>query len=121
MQFHRSGDRFIALNVTARRHNYLALRFGGSGQHVRVWSPWRERGERLRVNAGDVKQQVLAGVVDAEVESGRQIGVAEIHYLESDTPSDSVYRTMARHLVLRALERPDAFDGRDDSTTGGPA
>jgi hypothetical protein len=114
MRFQRHGDRRIGIEISGQGRNYLELRFGPPTV-VYAWSPIHDRGERLRVNAGDVKRQVLAGVADANREAGSSLSVTRIWFLESDSPSESIYREMARRIALRHLAGDEEFDGVESS------
>lgn len=109
MRFHRHGDRRIAISVDGSRHNYLDLMFGPPGPVV-AWSPICDSGEHVRVHAGVVKRQVLEGVDDANRQTGASLSVRRIRFIESDSPSDSVYREMARRIALRHLAGEEEFD-----------
>ncbi len=114
VRFHRQGDRFIAIHLDGRVHNFLALVFGESTTPLRIWAPPRDTGEKRHVDAHNVRTQVLEGVADAAATTGTTLAVTRIHYVESDSPSATIYRDMARVIALRYLAGPDTFDGVDE-------
>lgn len=114
VRFHRQGDRFIAIHLDGRVHNFLALVFGESTTPLRIWAPPRDTGEKRHVDAHNVRTQVLEGVADAAATTGTTLAVTRIHYVESDSPSATIYRDMARAIALRYLAGPDTFDGVDE-------
>ncbi len=111
VRFHRQADRFIAIHMDGRRHNFLALVFGQPQAPLRVWAPQRDRGEKRHVNAHNVRTQVMDGVSDATAQTGTSLSVTRIHYVESDSPSDTIYREMACAIARRYIAAPEAFDG----------
>lgn len=113
MRFQRQGDRFIAIHLDGRGHNFLAIVFGESKTPLRIWAPPRDTGEKRHVDVHSVRTQVLEGVSDAAETTGTTLPVARIHYVESDSPSGTIYREMARAIALRYVAGPDTFDGAE--------
>ncbi|MBO9712428.1 hypothetical protein [Sphingomonas sp.] len=67
--------------------------------------PIGSRRHHQGLTAEDVREPILAGVQDACADLASNFHVTAAEIIENDTPQPSVYRLLARNIVLYAAGR----------------
>lgn len=104
MQFSRDGDWRQVIRIAGPSHNLLALKMGklgASGPNVERISVGKEAPV---IDADDVLRQVLEGVTEANAQLGRDYQVTAIRFVTTDTPSSTIYRSLAKVIVEQSAK-----------------
>ena len=110
MQFVQDNEWLKIARITGPAHNLLGLVFGDhDGTDVSVQClPSTNSDEPRRLDLQEVKEQVLAGVGDANRRYGTTYVVAKIQFLPTDSPPSSIYKQLAA-LIVERLAKKGAF------------
>jgi len=102
MQFVQHGEFLTVARITGVTHNLLQIRLDRNA--------CRPTCERLPPTGGckhkpldedALVRYVLQGVAEANNELGTDYSVADIRYVENDTPPETAYRFMAISIIKR--------------------
>ena len=104
MQFSRDGDWYQVIRITGPSHNLLALKLGEPGSPVPIVERLSVSNEAPTIDADDVQRQVLEGVREANAQLGADYQVASIRFVTTDTPSPSIYRSLAKIIVEQVAQ-----------------
>jgi hypothetical protein len=99
MQFSRDGDWYQVVRITGPSHNLLALQLGESGAPEPIVERLAVGEGATSLDAKDVQRQVVEGVTEANADLGTNFHVAAIRFVTTDTPSSSIYRSLAKVIV----------------------
>jgi hypothetical protein len=99
MQFSRDGDWYQVIRITGPSHNLLALKLGELGAPEPIVERLSVSNEAPAIDAEDVQRQVLEGVTEANAQFGTDHQVTAIRFVTTDTPSSSIYRSLAKVIV----------------------
>lgn len=108
----RHNQLFVATRVTGPQHNLLGLDFTDDlAPYARDLSSGE--GDK-RIDIENVREQVNAAAIEFASEHGPLPVVAGIHYLSSDTPSDTAYHVLAMEIFgsLSRIDELDTFEPR---------
>ena len=105
MQFSRDHEWYQVVRITGPTHNLLGLKFGEREMLQPIIEALSvDDGEATNI-ADTIKQQVIEGVAEANAEAGTDYKVAAIRYVVTDTPSSSIYRSLAKSLVEQLVHQ----------------
>lgn len=104
MHFSRDGDWYQATRITGPSHNLLALKLSEPGASEPIVERLSVSNEAPVIDADDVQRQVLEGVTEANAELGTNYHVAAIRFVTTDTPSFSIYRSLAKVIVEKLAQ-----------------
>lgn len=99
MQFSREGDWYQVIRITGPSHNLLALKVGEIGTSEPEVDRLSVSNEAPMIDAEDVQKQVLEGVEEANTQLGTDYRVTAIRFVATDTPSSSIYSSLAKVIV----------------------
>ena len=108
MQFSRDGEWYQVIRITGPSHNLLALQFDAPGASGPTVERLSVSNEAPVIEADDVKSQVLDGVAEANAYLGTAYSVAAIRFVTTDTPSLSIYRSLAK-VIVEQVTQEDTF------------
>jgi hypothetical protein len=99
MQFSRDDEWYQVVRITGPTHNLLGLKFGEREVSQPIIEAISVDDGEATIIADTIKQQVLEGVAEANAEARTDYKVVAIRYVVTDTPSSSIYRSLAKALV----------------------
>lgn len=105
MQFSRDGEWYQVVRITGPTHNLLGLKLGGLDSPEPIVEPLSVSHEAPVIDAEDVQRQVLEGVTEANAQLGTDYQVKAIRFVRTDTPSSSIYRSLAKVIVEQVAHK----------------
>lgn len=118
MQFNFNNGIYRVVRITGPTHNFLGLAF---------WTPQEKEGdavsvepltikpnEPVRLDAEDVREEVLEGVREANAQLRANYRPSRIQFVPSDSRPAEIYRMLARRIVERLHHHPDSYPGMAD-------
>lgn len=107
MQFVRNGNLYQVVRITGPTHNVLGIEFAEPGVaplDVVIEASEANPRETPRLAATAVRDNVLLGVQDANVELETTLVVKRIRFVPADSPPSETYRLLARSIVHRLVQ-----------------
>jgi hypothetical protein len=108
MQYYKNDDWYEVIRITGPTHNLLGLRIS---DQVSDGTPDVEAisGHAAATPQFEsaLREQVMAGVEQANAELATDFHVAAIRYLGSDTLDLATYRYLAERVIARVAKRGD--------------
>lgn len=104
MQFSRDGEWYQVIRITGPSHNLLALKLGEPGASELIQDRLSVSNEAPTIDGDDVQAQVLEGVAEANAQLGTSYEVAAVRFVTTDTPSASIYRSLAKVIVEQVAQ-----------------
>jgi hypothetical protein len=107
MQFSRDREWYQVIRITSPTHNLLGLKFGEREVSQPIIEALSVDDGEATIIADTVKQQVFEGVAEANAEAETSYKVVAIRYVVTDSPSSSIYRSLAKSLIERLARGAD--------------
>ena len=118
MQFHFNNGIYGVVRITGPTHNLLGLAFltpQEKGDAVVSVEPLTlKANEPVRLNAENVREEVLEGVREANGQLRANYRASRIQFVPSDSGPAEIYRMLARRIVERLHHHPDSYSGTAD-------
>jgi hypothetical protein len=111
MQFVKDNEWYKVVRVTGPSHNLLGIAFAKNGAQsdVVIEALPVETNAPSKLHGKDVRQNVEAGVAEANEALNVNYSVSRIQFVPTDTPPASVYRMLARSIVERLVATQGRF------------
>ena len=102
MQFTKLEKMFRVSRITGTQDNILGIVFSENKNETINVIEWKtKKGATIKTTAPQVLEQVEFGLKKANEELGKNYQLSEIHFLPSESASNSVYEFLIQALVQR--------------------
>jgi len=100
MRFSKTENMYRVSRITGSQDNILGIVFSENKKETIDLIEWEiKEGANIKATSEQVLEQVLSGLKKANEELGKNYQLSEIHFLPSDSASNSVYEFLIQELV----------------------
>jgi len=114
MQYLFDGEFHKVIRITGLKHNLLGIAFTNEkGKTIEVEALKKMNDKRGTIDPKVVKEQVILGITEANIELGVNYKIRKIQFVPTDTPPISVYRDLAKEIANKIKQTSGASFARN--------